>query len=457
VRISDLIVRKKAEINTLTERHNQIAEQLNEIRGAEAVDETKVEELRSSKGAIVVQLDAMRAELTELERESASDDVIARMQSVSTPTEERAGQAEERVIVTSEANPVYKRGQSDTSYFRDVFEATRGSQDAVRRLADSQQRAGTSAAGAGGEFAPPLWLVEDFVALARAGRVTADLVNNAALPGGVSSVNLPKVTGATDPAVVTTQNSALAEGNFTTTSVSSGVTEIAGKQTIAIALLRQSGIPLDQVILGDLARAHAVALDKQVIQGTGENSQLQGLIEAGAAVTYTSASPVPASATPAASFYSKVLGAQAALNSGRQLPADALVMHPRRWSWVLNGYDGQGRPLVSPIAQSVNAPGSGGTPTAQGFAGEWAGLPVYLDPNIPTNLGANTNQDVAFVLRADDLWLWESAVETASFDATLAAQNSILFRVLGFAAFIPHRHASSVQVIGGTGMVAPTF
>lgn len=457
MRISDLIARKKAEINTLTERHNQIAEQLNELRGHDAPDEAKVETARAAKTDVVSQIEQLRTELTVLEREQSEDEAIARLQATSTPVDVRAGDKEERVIVTSEANPVYRKDNSEASYFRDIFEATRGSQEAVRRLSESQQRAGTSAPGAGGEFAPPLWLVEDFVELARAGRVTADLMQGASLPDGVSSVNLPKVTGNTDPAVVTTQNTAVAEGAFTTTSVSSNVTEISGKQTVPIALLRQSGIPLDQVILGDLARAYAVTLDRQVIAGSNAAGQLRGLITAGNSIAFTSASPVPASATPANSFYSKVLGAQSALNDGRFLPADVLVMHPRRWAFVLNGYDTQGRPLVPPVAQSVNAPGSSNGPAASGFAGEWAGLPVYLDPNIPTNLGAGTNQDVAFVLRSDDLWLWESNVETASFDATLAAQNSILFRVLGFAAFIPHRHASSVQVIGGTGMVSPSF
>ena len=61
------------------------------------------------------------------------------------------------------------------------------------------------------------------------------------------------------------------------------------------------------------------------------------------------------------------------------------------------------------------------------------------------------------MLRTADMWLWESELETASFDATLAAQNSVLFRVLGFAAFIPDRFQASDQVIAGTGLVAPSF
>ena len=54
-------------------------------------------------------------------------------------------------------------------------------------------------------------------------------------------------------------------------------------------------------------------------------------------------------------------------------------------------------------------------------------------------------------------WPDVSATPTASFDATYAASNSILYRVLGFAAFIPDRFQASVQVISGTGLVAPSF
>ena len=457
MRISDLIARKKAEINTLTERHNQLAEQLNELRGEDSVDEAKVETARASKADIVAQLESLRSELTALEREAADDEAVARLQAQSTPTEVRSADKEERIMVSGEANPVYRRGSTEVSYFRDIFEAQRGGQDAIRRLADSQERAATSAAGAGGEFAPPAWLVEDFVAIARAGRVTADLANRADLPEGISSVNLPKVTGNTDPAVVQTQNTTITEAAFTTTSVSSGIAEITGKQTVSLALLRQSGVPIDQVILTDLAQGYAVTLDKQVIAGSGANGQLRGLITAGTTVTYTTSAPAVVSTTAANSFYNKILAAQAAVNSGRFLPADAIVMHPRRWSWVLSALDGNQRPLVTPNGNAYNQVAAAGENVAQGFAGEMLGLPVYVDPNIPTDAGAGTNQDTVFVLRTSDLWLWESAVETASFDATLAAQNSILFRVLGFAAFIPHRHQASVQVISGTGLVAPSF
>lgn len=454
--ITEIVARKRGELDAKVRSYNDIVEELNVLRGQEAPDETIVAEKKARKDSMVSEIDSLRAEVLKFEAEERSDAEIAKLQSV--VTEERKAPVEERVQVVSEANPVYRKGDAGVSYFRDILDATRGSRDAGDRLARSQEsRAATTAAAAGGTFAPPAWLVEDFVAIARAGRVTADLTTKFDLPGGISSVNIPKVTDNSVPIVSETQNTAITESGLVTTSVSSGIATISAKQTVSIELLQQSGVPIDQVILGDLAAGYAVTLDTQVINGSNAAGQLRGLITAGTVVAFTTTVPSVVSVTAANSFYSKVLGAASAMHGARFLPPQAIVMHPRRWAWTLAGLDADTRPVVVASGAGSNAVGVSGAPAAQGFAGELGGIPVYVDANIPTNIGVATNQDAVFVLRTSDLMLWESDTEAASFDATLAGQNSVLFRVLGFAAFIPHRHQASVQVINGTGLVAPTF
>jgi HK97 family phage major capsid protein len=454
--ITELLARKNGELAGKVSEYNGIVEELNVLRGQDAPDEALVSDKKARKDALNADIDKMRGEIASYEVEARVDAEVARLQA--TVTEERAPKVEERVQVVSEANPVYRKGDSQTSYFRDIFDAGRGSRDAGDRLARSQEsRTATTVAGAGGTFAPPLWLVEDFVAIARAGRVTADLGNVAQLPGGVSSINVPKVTGNSVPDVTETQNTSITQSNFTTTSVSSGIATISARQTVSLELLSQSGVPIDQVILSDLAAGYAVTLDQQVINGSGTAGQLRGLITAGTTVTYTSAAPAVVSTTAANNFYTKVLAAASTMHGARFLAPQAIVMHPRRWAWTLAGLDGANRPIVTPSSATFNAIGQGGAPVAQGYVGDLGGIPVFVDPNIPTNRGASTNQDVVFVLRTSDLWLWESETESASFDATLAAQNSVLFRVLGFAAYIPDRHQASVQVIDGTGLTAPTL
>src|SRR6185437_10769143 len=97
---------------------------------------------------------------------------------------------------------------------------------------------------------------------------------------------------------------------------------------------------------------------------------------------------------------------------------------------------------------AFNPLGDGGDrPEAQGLAGTFGAYPVYTDPNIKTNANSTTNQDEIYVVRRDQLWLWESPVQSASFDATYADNASILFRVLGYMAFIGNRYAAAVQSI----------
>lgn len=456
--INDLLARKQKNLADLVASYNTDVEKLNELRGQDAPDEQAVKDLKARKDATHAQIDTLRGEIMSLEIEARVDSEVSKLQGV--VSEERQAPAEKReeALIVSESNPVYRKGDSSTSYFRDIFDAARGDRGAGDRLARSQEvRTATTVAGAGGTFAPPLWLVEDFVAIARAGRVTADLGNVASLPGGVSSVNVPKVTGNSLPAVTETQNTSITQSNFTTTSVSSGIATISARQTVSLELLSQSGVPIDQVILSDLAAGYAVTLDSQVISGSGSAGQLRGLLTAGTTVTYTSAAPAVVSVTAANNFYTKVLAAASTMHGTRFLAPQAIVMHPRRWAWTLAGLDGSNRPIVTAGNPSFNAIGVGGAPVAQGYVGDLGGIPVFVDPNIPTNLGAGTNEDRVLVLRTDDLWLWESETQSASFDATLAAQNSVLFRVLGFAAYIPDRHQASVQVIAGTGLVAPTL
>jgi HK97 family phage major capsid protein len=429
----------KAALEALVNTAEGESRSLNDVENAEF--DSKMAEIRA--------LDERIAELQEAEvREAAAAAHRVETRAVETAT----------VSVGHEPNPVYRAdNKTETSYFRDLFLARqKGDPGAMQRLTRSQEtRAGdmTTVAGAGGTFAPPEWLIADYVAYARAARVTANLMHHQTLQDGVSSVNLPKVASGTATGVQQTQNTAVTDTAMTTTSVSSGITTIAGKQIVALQLIRQAGIPFDEVVLKDLAADYASQLDKQVIYGTGANGQLRGLAGAGTTITFTTTQPAVVSTTAANSFYNKVIAAANSVASNRFLPATAVVMRPDRWGWILEALDGNNRPLVTPSTAVFNQLADSGSLVAEGAVGNLVGLPVYLDPNIPVTLNSATNQDGVFVLRQDDCWLWETELESASFDATYADQASILFRVLGFSAFIPDRYQSSVSVILGTGMV----
>jgi len=255
--------------------------------------------------------------------------------------------------------------------------------------------------------------------------------------------------------VQATQNTALSDTAMTTTSVSTGITTVGGKQIISMQLLQQSGIPFDRVILGDLAKAYAVQVDSQVLYGSGSGGQVSGLVGVAANTAFPSATPAPSSVTSANSLYYTVAKAAAAVQTAIFEVPDAIVMSPARWAWVVGSVDTAGRPLVIPNGANFNPLGTTGVQVAQGLAGYFGSYPVYTDPNISGAANAATNQDEIYVLKRDQVWLYESAVQTESFTATYADQASVLFRILGYMGLIANRRTGAVGSIRGTGLVTP--
>jgi HK97 family phage major capsid protein len=128
----------------------------------------------------------------------------------------------------------------------------------LRDWAQQQERALSTTDGAGGEFVPPLWLVEQALEVARAGRVTADRVSNQDMPGGTDSINIPKVATGTAVAAQATQNTAVQNTDATTTSVRADVETIAGQQVVSLQAIEQFPANLDQLLLSDLLADLAV-------------------------------------------------------------------------------------------------------------------------------------------------------------------------------------------------------
>ncbi|MEB0264366.1 phage major capsid protein [Cryobacterium sp. 10I5] len=357
------------------------------------------------------------------------------------------------------------------SYFKDLLEARSGNSGACERLdRHSRQfndtlrqknitelRAINTSAGSGGEFAPPLWLIDDYVAALRPARATADILTKLELPGGTDIINIPKVNTGTATALQVTQNTGIQQTDLTSTTVPASVYTIAGGQVLSLQLFDQSPMAgtIDRVILGDLIADYARQVGNLVLNGTG-TAQPYGLLNlpGTTAVTYTDAAPA---FMGVGKLYSKIGQAVQAVQTARFLSPTHIVMHPRRWAWAAVQVDGANRAVILPAAGGpLNASGISSTGAAQGVVGEMFGLPVVIDPNVPTNLGAGTNQDPILIVKADDSWLYESSIRAEVFPQTYASQNSLYARVYNYMA-LAHRLPQSVAVINGTGLITPTF
>ncbi|MFI6249040.1 phage major capsid protein [Streptomyces sp. NPDC051016] len=370
--------------------------------------------------------------------------------------------AKARVSSVTESR-TYERGNG-RSYLQDLakVQLNMDSGEARERLQRHAQDVATDPEyrdldrtdGNGGYFVPPVWLMSQFIELARAGRAYANLCNGQPLPPGTDSINIPKVASGTSTAIQTADNGGVSETDADDDFVNAPVRTIAGQQDVAIQLLDQSPVSFDEVIFRDLTADYATKTDLQVIAGTGLNGQVLGVrgtsnIET---VTYTDATPT------VAKLYSKVADAVQRVHTLRFMAPTVIVMHPRRWAYLLAATDANGRPLVVPNSGNPqNAIATLGAVAAEQVVGSMHGLPVVTDPSIPTTLGAGTNQDVIHVLRASDLLLFESGIRSRVLPEVGSGTLTVRLQVYGYLAFTAARYPKSVVEIGGTGLVAPSF
>jgi HK97 family phage major capsid protein len=392
--------------------------------------------------------------ITELSEESEREQELTRGAEAVRRAQARAAQVTEGLTY---------RADGDASYFKDLVHvqlnmdgdgqaAARLQRHAAEVRTAQEYRDLSRTDGAGGYFVPPVWLMNQWIDLARAGRATANLANIEPLPAGTDSINIPKVATGTAVAIQTADNSAVHETDLTDTTVHAPVRTIAGQQDVAIQLIDQSPVRFDQVIFRDLMADFATKLDLQVIGGTGATGQVTGIRSTAGIET------VAVTGTSVAAAYAAIADGIQRVHTGRFMPPTVIVMHPRRWAFFLAAVDTTGRPLVTPNAGNPqNNVATLGAVAAEQVVGQMHGLPVVTDPNIPTNLGVGTNEDVILVMRASDLLLWESGIRTRVLPEVGSGTLTTRLQVYGYLAFSAARYPKSVVEIGGTGLVAPTF
>jgi len=353
-------------------------------------------------------------------------------------------------VVKSEPRTYSKENRS-ASFLGDAFAAQFNNDfSAKERLARHmneekvERRDVTSANFAG--LIVPQFLTELAAPFARAGRPVADIARKHQLPDAGLTISISRVTTGSSTAVQS-EGAAVSETNMDDTKLDITVQTIAGQQTVSRQALER-GTGVDSLVMNDLILSYHTSLDASVVSSlTSAITQV---------VTFTDASPT------VAELYPKLLDGVQRIQTNFFGGPNVIIMHPRRLAFILAAVDTANRPLAVPTmngAQNAIAIGDGSV--VYGNSGySIAGFPVVTDANVTTTNGAGTNEDVIIIANTQELHLWEQgngAPMYLRFDQPKAAELDVLAVVYGYSAFTASRYPNAAALIGGTGLVTPTF
>lgn len=363
-------------------------------------------------------------------------------------------EARDRIQVKE--SDVYEKG--GRPFFADLYQAQVNGDPEARSRIDKHQRfevekRATTASSYGG-LIPPAYLLDLYAKAARNGRVYADQCNQAALPATGMSVIVPRITTAS-AAGMQTENTAATTQDPAETDLTVNVRTVAGYLPVSRQALERAAYN-DQILFEDLTARYWAMLDVGCINGAGSGVTILGVLNTSSISTST------ASTATIAGIWPKVADVIQQINTamgGIGYVADRIIMHPRRWGMLSAGLDSTGRPVLGITGQTYQNAIGVGDAAGYGSVGSMFGLPVYTDANIPTTLGAGTNEDRIIVHASSVVHLWERSGDpvTLSFEQQAGTSLQVQLVCFGYVAFTAGRYPAASGVVSGAGLVTPTF
>ena len=423
------------------------AQQITEIAISETRDITKDEDAE-----IATTLDEVRDLDEQIKRHS---DLEARAAAaLESRVEKKIDAVVGGTVVKSEARTYSP--QAETSFLKDAYSAQfNNDYSAQQRLARHmseekiERRDVTSANFAG--LIVPQFLTQLAAPFARAGRPFLDVARKHQLPDQGLVISISKVTTGSATAVQT-EGAAVQETNMDDTKLDVSIVTVAGQQNVSRQSIER-GTNIDSLVMADLVAAYHTNLDSLFV--TTSATSLTNVITQ--VVTYTDASPtVP-------ELYPKLADAMQRIQTNYFQSPNFILMHPRRLAFILAAVDDQKRPLAVPVPNFNGQPAiaSGNGAAVYGNSGYTIlGLPVITDANVITTNGTGTNEDVIILGNTQEAHLFEQGSGEPMmlrFEQPKAAELDVTMIVYGYSAFTANRYPNAFSLIGGTGLVTPTF
>lgn len=440
-------------IETITGLEGKAATLLEKIESGEAAD--GVEDVKAEVASIRETLEPLIAEKAELEGKA----VISALEDEVKSLRERADASRKpgRLPFQSKDNEgksaVYgPEAATSKSFYADVKSAQHeASAASTKRIEEALEgKAMVEGIDSAGGFLVPPDVSSDLQRLRYTNSVLRSLFSRVDVTS--DEFQIPSVvSGLTAGWVAELAEKPSADLSFA--SAATNVFTAAGLAVVSNQLLKDANWSVDQLINTDLAFRLAQLEEIAFINGSGIG-QPRGILNT------AGVGPVPLASTEVIDLLTAIVTAITNVYTEYKGPPDAIVMHPRTWARIASARTEAG------VGESfLVGPGSGlggnrnFTDPIPGF-GEGAlpvgaifGFPVYCTPNVPTNLGAGTNESRVIVGRfKTGLILDREDVTYASSEHVYFTSNRTVFRAEERVGFTAARYPKAFQVVGGAGL-----
>lgn len=471
--VEEMIASLKAANAADYEKRAKATDKLSSLRALEhagtEIDAAKVEKYRSRKADIDAAMKLRTERIEQLEKDARADKAAAKMAKETRATGATLPPYDGVARVGAEERSYHKGNDPRGKQFlQDVGASFLGDFHARERMArhDKEERierkgAWQERATSTGSFVGltvPQYLTDFFAPNAKAMRPSIEAARQMDLPSQGMVVNVSRITGPSLVQPQIQQNNAVANQDMSDTLLTIPIQSFAGQQTMSRqAIERSTGA--EEITLDDLMRTYYTAQDNAFI-----NQAIDGLTNRATVNTFTAA---PGAGTVGA-LYANILAARSGLETvlldvqeGDQLT----IMHSRRWA-AINSVSSNQFPFMSQMPNSRYLTGGEDLVNnyGPGYRGNFAGLNVIVDNNVPINLGAGSNQDEIYVVNRRECIWWEdpSAPVMIRAEQTNAASLGVLFVLYGYCAFTFDRYqtpagTSAQQKVSGTGLTTPLF
>jgi HK97 family phage major capsid protein len=440
------------DISTLTEAYNAAVDDLEKFSSeydglAADADEDTIATAKTNLDNALARADETKAALKHAESVKTAREQHSKVEFV----------ADDKPLGPITVNEPDMYSKENGSFLKDLYASQlKNDPAATDRISKHQayevEKYAISSSTVGG-IIPPQYLVDMYAKASRNGRVAADQVNHQTLPDVGMSVIIPRLTQGLSAAAQSSENSAVSTQDVTETDLTVNVNTIGGYSPVSRQTLERAAYS-EAILFEDLIARYWAALDTDVINGSGSSGHCTGILNTSSIKTSTVTTQTVAGAWPK---FADVIQQINAATGGLGYVADKIIVHPRRWGFFEAGLDSNNRPVFGITGSPYFNIAGEGSAQGYGLVGNIMGLPVYTDANVPTNLGAGTNEDWAIVLASQVCHLWERDNDPVMLSFEQQAGTSLQVQLVGYgySAFTAGRYPAAVGVV--KGMTTPSF